>query len=210
MGHNSGRKICKSKNLPEEREGEKGNGMMTTQARFEPGSLWANSSDNQTKLPSNHVIKSSSSSAPLTKNSHENRWKNHHSENFFRNPILNSVHQGLSDEYLGDCDHSFHCLSEEQRDRHESKRETGRRQWDRMALTETEAAQPSRALSVCVHLFEEDHWKGQITQAHLRRSQIRDAFKISYFWTRHLTTTKKKKSQSLRAHSVTPLLTTSD
>jgi len=124
----------------------------------------------------------------------DNRWKNH-SENFFRSLILNLVHQVLWDEYLGDCDHSFQCLSEEERDRHESKRETGRRRWDRMALTQTEAAQPSRALNVCVcvcvHLFVEDHWKGQITQAHLRQSQIRDAFKISYFWTRHLT---KKRS----------------
>ncbi len=55
--------------------------------------------------------------------------------------------------FLDDCDHSFQCLSEEERDRHESKRETGRRQWDRMALTETEAAQPSRALSVCVFVW---------------------------------------------------------
>ncbi len=94
--------------------------------------------------------------------------------------------------FLDDCDHSFQCLSEEERDRHESKRETGRRQWDRMGLRETEEAQPSRALCVCVCVFEEDHWKGQITQEHLRRSQIREAY-IQLFLDLSLNLKKKKK-----------------
>lgn len=57
----------------------------------------------------------------------------------------------------------------------EKERETGWRQ----DATDRGAAQPSGAVFVYVRVFEEDHLKGQLSQAHLRRSRIRDAFKIN-------------------------------
>lgn len=71
-----------------------------------------------------------------------------------------------------------------------------------MPLTEKQLSQAE--LCLYVRVFEEDHLKGQLSQAHLRQSRIRDAFKINVIFGPACL------KKSLRTHSVTPLLTTSD